>query len=64
MSKHRLDFGCCFCGKGGADTGVAQTDMQTGEFVQQWFAHKDCLREALHESARIFKDEDDEEDTP
>lgn len=47
-----LDFGCCFCGNGGADKGLELVNKDSGEFDQQWWCHLDCLLKAMNEQFR------------
>lgn len=54
----KLEFGCCFCGEGGADHGIALVGMD-GEFEQQWWCHIDCLIERMVEPARISLSDDE-----
>lgn len=48
-----IQFACCFCGESGADIGVAFTNMETGEFEQQWWCHTACFLERLVPEARL-----------
>lgn len=56
--KMRIQFSCCFCGEAEADIGLASTDMQTGEFRQQWWCHKTCLFERMVPQARVDPEEE------
>lgn len=48
----RIEFPCCFCGESGADRGLALTEMETGEFDQQWWCHVACLLDRMVKPAR------------
>lgn len=60
-----IQFGCCFCGKHGADRGLALLAMD-GEFEQQWWCHVECLLGQMNsharDSYRAAFDEDDATD--
>lgn len=54
----KIKFMCCFCGEAEADIGLATTDIETGEFVQQWWCHKSCLFERMLPIARVEAEEE------
>lgn len=61
-----LEYACCYCAKTITDGmqahAVVTADIVTGEFVQQWYAHRACFRERLHPNAQVYKPDDEDDD--
>jgi hypothetical protein len=53
QNERRIVYGCCFCAKEiDEPVAVAMLDHERGELIQQWWAHEECLKGAMHERVR------------
>jgi hypothetical protein len=52
----KLLFVCCFCGQHDPEVtnGLALVDKESGDFIQQWWCHFDCLEERMVAEARQY----------